>query len=162
MLCKICRGPLQGQTRHFPTTQEISALILLGDLAPVEDTPEYNENKILQQQMQPTTKPGWSVVMVGAVDQRKPMIQFVSDGGEVSRYSGIPSKVRRWVFDPSKADDGRHEFVDPHGPVPEAIVAEFRALSSSVDPDFIGEQKRRSISNLESQMKNQGEGKRRW
>lgn len=160
MLCKINRGPHFGETRHFPQSQEVNALILLGDLLPVEDEALMRANNAMPQY----PPRGWKIMTQGA-ETGHPKVVLAFDDGLGCRMilRELPKPVRTWIPDPSLPDGGSYQMRMPIE-VPEAVAKAFVEAGGGVNTDPILEQdrriaaadaRRRRIYELEAQQKHE-------
>ena len=137
MLCKINRGPHFGEIRHFPTTQEVHALILLGDLEPIEDEALKRANSVI-----PERPPrGWKILNLDATGI-DPKIAVAFDDGMGGRTivldkvgnPCVPGPQRVWKYDPDTQTEG---YIMIPSDCPAEVIAEFKRLGGGApnNPD---------------------------
>ena len=133
MLCKLNRGPRFGETYQFPRTQETNALILLGDLIPVEDEPAAAHTA-------PPPKPvGWSIVrnMYGTL-----LLQLKRPWGEVCQFPRLPLPMDTvW-----NAERQCREEVPIDPPLPPELEKQFTQLiEAEVNQNAADQRERRRV-----------------
>lgn len=150
MLYKILSGPHTGKTCHFPQSQEIHALTLLGLLEPAEQAPTA-----------PAPPPaGWRVVKL-ETSKRGFAIGYDDGLGNTllcRTESGIPGPEKVWHFDP---ETGKEGYVFRKSTCPDSVVQEFLRLTGAVvDIAEVRRQEREQIK--EAMAKQSAPGNRLW
>lgn len=145
MLCKINRGPHFGETHHFPKSQETNALILLGDLEPIEQPVDLVERSRRTPQHPPA---GWGIVYEGL--ERKPLIVHRDGSGGKTLYDKPPGPTRQWFHNPETGEEG-YRMVPSDCP-PE-VIAEFQMLTGDgMDDVTKAALRQQERNNIDAQM----------
>jgi len=151
MLYRILRGPKYGQTVHLPNSQEINALLLLGDIEPLPD-PDLERAHGNTPIMHPTY--GWRAVRESTPSGNSRVVIVFHDGcGGRTVYSGPPGPTKVYQHDPQTGFEG---YVWQKSDCPEEVVTKWRELSGpNVDPEWIKEEQQRLRNEHEAEQAKQ-------
>lgn len=135
MLVKFTTGTNAGTVAHAPRGQFTDLLIQAGILE-VAEQPKPDPAEACRQGLLVLPE-GWYVnKRVGNSGDEAAILRHVDNTGCVTCFtSANPPLVRKWVFDQTKDEDGHYEMVSPLTDCPPPILARFKELLVSNDPE---------------------------